>query len=539
VPATEALHDVEHRETVAALLRAAMRIAGASAAIVALEDDPTPIAHAGYGLGAATLALRDGSGLRLPIALGEQRMVLVLVPAPESDTVAALDAVGRELAVALLEHNSRIESQLATLAATAEGVSDAVIVSRVPTDINGPARIAYVNGAFERLFGYTTADLNDHTDGALFTAASKESVSLVRERLAAGEPVRSIIVAMRTRDNEPLWVDMTARIARDDQDRATFYVFTLHDITSRRAFEATVAAEKQRLAVTLKAIGDAMITVLPDGRIDFLNAAAQRMLGVAATDAFNAPLRSVVNLRDDHGGRCEIALDPGTDVRGEGILQSDDRQLNIAFVSSPIVAQTGATLGFVIVLRDITAEARLTRRLAYEASHDPLTRLPNRRRFEEMIEAALGSARRNGTVHTVAYIDLDHFKLVNDTMGHQAGDKLLRELAHRMSYNVRGNDILARIGGDEFALLLHECTPANALRVAEKLRISVHDAAREIVTPASVATSVGASVGIAALDRQAASAAEVLAAADRACYAAKAAGRNQVVLAEDLTKGSD
>jgi Amt family ammonium transporter len=382
--------------------------------------------------------------------------------------------------------------------------------------------------------GYTTHDLVDHTDDALFSPESLESVALVRERLAEGEPIRSINVAMRSRDGQLIWVELAARTVRGDDDRPKFYVFTLTDITARRSFEAAVAAEKQRLTVTLKAIGDAVVTVLPDGRVDFINAAAQRLLGLAFSDAYNAPLRSILELFTERGERREVALDPGGDVRGEGIIHRSDRHLHVAFVSSPIIAMSGTTLGFVIVLRDITAQARLTRRLAYEASHDPLTRLPNRRHFEEMIAAALESAKLNGTVHTVAYIDLDHFKTVNDTLGHQAGDRLLRELAQRMALNVRGNDILARIGGDEFALLLHECNTANATRVAEKVRASVEAASHDVEGLQSV---IGASVGLAVLDRNSTTVADVLDAADRACYAAKAGGRNAIVVAGAATPG--
>jgi diguanylate cyclase (GGDEF)-like protein len=360
-------------------------------------------------------------------------------------------------------------------------------------------------------------------------------MALVRERLAEGEPVRSIIVAMRSRNDDALWVDVTARAVRDDAGKPAFYVFTMRDITSRRAFESAVAAEKQRLTVTLKAIADGVVTVTPDGRIDFINAAAQRMLERSFAETYGAPLRATVTLVDDRRERREIPLDPNGDVRGEGVLDVAGRQLHLAFVSSPIVAIAGATIGYVIVLRDITAQARLTRRLAYEASHDSLTSLPNRRHFEEIIAVALESARHRGTTHTVAYIDLDHFKTVNDTLGHQAGDRLLRELAHRMSLNVRGNDVLARIGGDEFALLLHECSPSHAFRVAEKIRSAVEAASFEIVGPDA---AVRASVGLALLDAEARDAAAVLAAADRACYAAKAGGRNAVVVDAASAEGS-
>ena len=182
------------------------------------------------------------------------------------------------------------------------------------------------------------------------------------------------------------------------------------------------------------------------------------------------------------------------------------------------VLNPGAPFGYVIVLRDVTAQVRLTRRLAYEASHDSLTRLPNRRRFEEMIENALVSARHASIVHTVAFIDLDRFKQVNDSFGHETGDRLLRDVAHRMSLNVRGNDILARLGGDEFALLLHECTPTNAERVVEKIRLSV-EALPVVYEGKTIVLS--ASIGLAPLLRDSESAAAVLAQADKACYEAK------------------
>ena len=155
-------------------------------------------------------------------------------------------------------------------------------------------------------------------------------------------------------------------------------------------------------------------------------------------------------------------------------------------------------------------------------AHDALTHLPNRRRFEEEVANALDSAQHTGSVHTVAFIDLDRFKSVNDTFGHDAGDRMLRDIAQRMSLNVRGNDVLARLGGDEFALLLHECTPANAERVAEKIRAAVEDVPVEMN---GKSITVGASVGLARLDGECESAAAVLAAADAACYEDKLAHR--------------
>jgi diguanylate cyclase (GGDEF)-like protein/PAS domain S-box-containing protein len=508
-------------DAVSALLRAAIRIAGASAAIVAYDDDHRPVAFTGCSQGAAANALRDGAGAYIDCRTPVTPMTLVLLdPARPTSGDAALSALANELGHAVLESAAVFSGELGALASSIETLADPVAVYHPPAAGEEVHRFACVNGAFERLFGHTSRDLAGLTEDLLYAeTTAMDNVMHVRDRLAAGEPVRGIL-ELQTREGTPLWIEMTSRVAFDSNEQPAYYVSTLRDISARKEFEAAVASEKQRLSVTLKAIGDAVITALPDGRIDFINAAAQRLLNVGFSEAYGMPLRSIVDLRDEGDAPCEIALDPAGDVRGEGLLYGPERNTQIAFVSSPMcgVLNPGTPFGYVIVLRDVTAQVRLTRRLAYEASHDSLTRLPNRRRFEEMIEGALTSARHGGIVHTIAFIDLDRFKQVNDSFGHEAGDRLLRDVAHRMSLNVRGNDVLARFGGDEFALLLHECTPDNAERVVDKIRQSV-EALPVIYEGKTIVLS--ASIGLAALDQNSESAAAVLAQADKACYEAK------------------
>lgn len=516
-------------DAVSTLLRAAIRIADASAAIVAFDDEHTPLAFAGCSQSAAAAALRDGRGDYIDCVTVPRPATLVLIGAKLEANARALSALAREVGEAVLDATASFDDGLDALAKSIETLADPVAVFFPPPDAGEePATFARVNGSFERLFGWSNRELAGQDEETIFAPAiNRESVLHVRERLAAGEPVRSIL-EMRTREDVPVWIELTARVVVDDTARPHFYVSTLRDITARKEFEAAVAAEKQRLSVTLKAIGDAVITTQPDGRVDFINLAAQRLLHVEFADAYGMPLRTIIDLRDAHDAPCDITFDPETDVRGQGVLHGIEHHVHISFVSSPIAVHMGAPFGYVIVLRDITAQHRLTRRLAYEANHDPLTRLPNRRRFEEMVGSALESARHIGAVHAIAYIDLDRFKAVNDTFGHQVGDQFLRDVASRMSLNVRGNDILARLGGDEFALLLHECSLDGARRVGEKIRQTVE---QNPVEREGVVVHVGASIGLAQLDRNCENAADVIASADRACYAAKAAGRNAVVVA--------
>ena len=203
------------------------------------------------------------------------------------------------------------------------------------------ARFACVNGAFERLFGYASRDLMNLTEDILFReSTAMDNVMHIRDRLALGEPVRGIL-ELQTRESMPVWIELTSRVVLDANDHPTYYVATLRDISARKEFEAAVAAEKQRLSVTLKAIGDAVITALPDGRIDFINAAAQRLLNVTFSETYGMPLRSIVDLRDEQDAPCDIALDPSGDVRGEGLLYGPERNTQIAFVSSPMFSLIG------------------------------------------------------------------------------------------------------------------------------------------------------------------------------------------------------
>jgi diguanylate cyclase (GGDEF)-like protein len=182
-------------------------------------------------------------------------------------------------------------------------------------------------------------------------------------------------------------------------------------------------------------------------------------------------------------------------------------------------------MGAVIVFHDVTKERRLKRALAYQASHDALTGLINRREFDNRLHEAVQAARRENANYALLYVDLDQFKLVNDTCGHPAGDRLIRDITGLLQTRVRASDTIARLGGDEFGVLLEHCTLDQARVIAESVRHSVRDY-RFVWGSASL--SVGASIGVVAIDAQTESAATALSAADIACYSAKEQGRNRI-----------
>ena len=204
-------------------------------------------------------------------------------------------------------------------------------------------------------------------------------------------------------------------------------------------------------------------------------------------------------------------------------------ELAIQETASPIRNREGEAIGAVIVFGDVTKERRLKRALSYQASHDALTGLINRREFDVRLESAVTAAQRGEAEYVLLYVDLDQFKVVNDTCGHSAGDRLLRDITSLLQTRVRASDTIARLGGDEFGLLLERCSLEQAERVADSIRQAIHG--YRFLWGAN-SLSVGASIGVVRIARETASAAAVLSAADIACYAAKDGGRNRVQVYE-------
>jgi diguanylate cyclase (GGDEF)-like protein len=178
-----------------------------------------------------------------------------------------------------------------------------------------------------------------------------------------------------------------------------------------------------------------------------------------------------------------------------------------------------------VLFSQISQERKLRKQLSYQASHDALTGLINRFEFENHLTDALESVYQKDVTHALLYIDLDQFKIVNDTCGHVAGDELLRQLSTVLQQRIRGSDVLVRLGGDEFGVLLGNCTPENALKVANGLLNTVQEFRFVWEDKTFV---IGASIGIAIIDRDSESIADIMKAADAACYSAKDAGRNRV-----------
>jgi diguanylate cyclase (GGDEF)-like protein/PAS domain S-box-containing protein len=289
--------------------------------------------------------------------------------------------------------------------------------------------------------------------------------------------------------------------------------------------------EKERAQVTLQSIGEAVITTDPTGVVDFMNPAAEQLTGWRMPDADGRHLEEIFSLVSESDGKAlpdpiARALRDHDESEAAAIMErSDGATVAVIENAAAIRDSEGHFTGAALIIRDVSRERNLLREMAFQATHDPLTRLINRRQFERELGAVVEDALANGGQHALMYIDLDQFKAINDSCGHMAGDQLLKQVATRLAENIRRLDQLARLGGDEFGVLLQDCTIERALEVAELLR---HEVKGLRLQWEDRTFRVSLSIGVVAITRDSGSLDEVLRAADAACYVAKDQGRNRV-----------
>jgi diguanylate cyclase (GGDEF)-like protein/PAS domain S-box-containing protein len=287
-----------------------------------------------------------------------------------------------------------------------------------------------------------------------------------------------------------------------------YFEGTITDVSERKAAERALFNEKERAQVTLQSIGDAVVTTDASGTVDYLNPAGEQLTGWEQREARGLPIERVVRLTDETTGepldnpvlRC---LKEGriVELAGNVVLTSRDG-VGIAIQNSaaPIQDRTGQVVGAVMVFHDVSHERQLHRKLAYYASHDSLTGFINRREVEDRLGALLQAARTSAAAGALLCMDLDQFKVVNDTCGHAAGDLLLRQLADVLKLRVPPAATLARLGGDEFAVLVPDCDLARAGEIAEELREAI---ATFRFSWRDSALQVGVSIGIVTIDSRA------------------------------------
>jgi diguanylate cyclase (GGDEF)-like protein/PAS domain S-box-containing protein len=343
----------------------------------------------------------------------------------------------------------------------------------------------------------------------------------------------------RTRDGSYIWILSRGKPVEWDADGNPVRTLgTDTDITKLKTIEMELAAEKERLRVTLDSIADGMISADELGRVVFMNPAAELLTGYRSEEALGQDVQSVFAVLDGSSGvrhPCPVAVciasDQEVHLDGDMILVArDGSERDVRCTAAPVKTPSGTLNGAVLVFQDVTQSRSMQRALAHSATHDDLTGLPNRPAFERALGAAIASAR-HGRNHALLYIDLDRFKPVNDNAGHAAGDALLQQVAETIRGSCRSHDFAARIGGDEFAVLLNDCAVEPGLRIAEKMVRAIGALA---FIWAGRTHHIGASIGVTLVSDAPASSLGFMGEADAACYAAKARGRSVAVAFSDI-----
>ena len=345
---------------------------------------------------------------------------------------------------------------------------------------------------------------------------------------------KAIEVEYRIRDFEGAWHWFLDRsVGRQEADAELVIEGIAIDITDRKRAEEALYAEKERVQVTLHALGEAVITTDAAGLTEYVNPVAEALTGWSSTEARRQPLEKVCRIiledtrepTEDLVTRCKRDGKVVRRSHQDLLISRAGTAFDIEYSAAPMHGESGDFAGIVLVLKDVTEARRLSREISYHASHDGLTGLINRREFEHRLARVLETARAEVTENALCYLDLDQFKLVNDTCGHVAGDEFLRQAAQLLQSHVRQRDTLARLGGDEFGLLMERCSLEEAVGVAQKLSAAI---AEHRFVWEDKSFNIGVSIGLVCVDETAADLPALLSAADSACYVAKDLGRNRI-----------
>jgi len=401
-----------------------------------------------------------------------------------------------------------------------ESVHEAVVLHR--------ETILYANGRFAALTGLNARDLIGRKLDELVPG---DYADLVREnirRRLAGEPAAERFeIELVGAQGQVSRLELAGALV--DVPGDPLLLITAVEMIPRRGSTAP-EQERSRALATLQSIDEGLISTDKRGRIDYMNEAAERLTGTTSLQAAGRSLDEIVSMVDE-SDRKSLAdpvrqcLASGTRVslgrKAVLLTRGGGEEYAIELSVSPLKNPNHELTGAVIVLHDVSEQRGLARQMSYQASHDALTGLVNRREFERRLQEALEAARSGTSTHVLCYLDLDRFKVVNDSCGHVAGDNMLREVAGLLKDAVRDSDTVARIGGDEFAMLLIGCPLEKARQIADDVCRAVND--YRFVWKDKI-FNIDVSIGLVEIGRESGTTEEVMGAADSACYVAKQRG---------------
>ena len=407
--------------------------------------------------------------------------------------------------------------------------------------VDAMGRLVYVSPSAEELLGYTPKELIGTMVTDYYMHPEKRGEFLERLKEAKGF-LDNYEVELCHCSGHGVWVLINVRYFHDDKGGVAGIEGIIRDITSRKQIEQALEYEREKAQVTLKSIADGVITTDVHGRIDYMNPMATTITGWVHTAAKGLAIETVYHPTSDADELEQ--LNPVTECirTGDSVMFTNIRLLNredgkefaIRDSASPIRNQEGEMIGVVLIIHDVTHIRDMSQQLAFQASHDAHTGLLNRRAFEQRVLHALDNCHKHGVQHVLCYMDLDQFKIINDTCGHIAGDTMLVQLAHIMQSYVRDGDTIARLGGDEFGLLLENCPLQRGINIAEEIRESI--ATFRFVWQDKM-FEIGISIGMVTLEQNSGDLTDVLSKADTACFVAKDKGRNRLHIYREDEKG--
>lgn len=402
------------------------------------------------------------------------------------------------------------------------------------------SNIVYANTSIAR---FTGIHRDKMTGRPVLDIVHQDYRDQMRERFKAqlaGEKVESSCeLKLLDGDGNGRWVEMSGTVIEFQGKPAI--LASMQDIGARKRLASGLRDLRGRAQLTLESIGDGVITTDNRGKIEFMNAAAEQLTGFEMAGARGKLLNEIVSLVDEverkplrDPVRACLEQNRRLNLGRRALLlpSSGDVEYSIEVTASPIRgrerrggARSDRVDGAVVVLHDVTELRGLARQDTYQATHDALTGLLNRREFERRLNDSLQDAHAGGSGHVLCYLDLDRFKAVNDTCGHMAGDNMLREVAGLIKEQVRDSDSVARLGGDEFGTLLSGCPLEKATQIADDIVNAIKN--YRFVWRDKI-FDVGVSIGLVEISQESGSVEDALSAADSACYMAKREGRGRV-----------
>lgn len=387
----------------------------------------------------------------------------------------------------------------------------------------------------DSLFGMKVQD--EVHSGADFLAMvhpeDRDRLRRAIERLMRTDEDLALEVRCLTPRGDIKWLSKSAVAVRNGTGRIDRIIGVAHDVTERKITENALFEERDRAFVTLSSIADGVIRTDARGAIDYLNPVAQRLTGWSMAESYGQPASEIYQVVDEETGKK--VLDPVQHCLNEQrevvflgqrlLIRRDGGRFPIHDSAAPIRDRYGRLTGAILVFRDLSQMRQVEQEMQHLASHDPLTGLVNRREFEMLVRETFATGRGESPQHALCHLDLDAFKLINDTCGHTAGDQLIRQIAGVLKQKIRLQDLLARLGGDEFAILFRECSAAEAQQRAQEICDDIH---RFRFHWHGRTFSPRVSAGLVPITSETSEPETLLGAADAACFMAKEAGGGRI-----------